>query len=234
MTFVEAPWAKVPIELAMDEETTMAEMRVYVALDFLAGKRGWWYGSQDRLSEECGVAARTVRAAVQSLIARGFVTSERMGADHGTVLRYSIVARLRVTGKDLPLTHLPDRQGSAALLAENCRSQRQASASPYKEPQTSPQTSPQRSPPYPPVSGGGPPSPGEVIEIRAARAQRGSRRQRDLEAARETRPDLSGLVVPDCVRREQGTASCYEIAPDYPQAWCRPCRTAGVAEAVPP
>lgn len=177
MTQVEAPWSKMPLELTTDPATTLADVRLYSTLDYLAGKRGWWYGSQERIAEETGMAERSIRRAMNSLIERGYIETQRLGVEYGTVLRYVIVARNvsppAISDRPTTATHSashPAKDGRS--LGQQWPLARPRMAAAYKEPQTSPQTSTTDLNPPNPQRGKSP----------AQRGRDGSRRQRDVAA----------------------------------------------------
>ena len=91
---VEAPWAKVPLHILKDDSLTMGDIRVYGALDFLAGKRGWWYGTWEDIAKAAGTSRPTVARAVERLREKGYVSTQKMGIRYAHVLRYLTDARL--------------------------------------------------------------------------------------------------------------------------------------------
>jgi hypothetical protein len=90
---IEAPWAKIPKALLRDEKITGADLRTYWAIDYLAGKRGWWYGSQEMLAEEAGISPRTLERSCQRLKARGYISTRRLGMKYHTWTMYHVLAR---------------------------------------------------------------------------------------------------------------------------------------------
>jgi len=103
---VDEPWSKVPVSLVDAPNMTLSALRLYLLLDEKVGKRGWWYGGQQELADELGVSVRTVRDCTETL--NGYVAVERLGAEHGTRLKYLVLARTLVVEAE------SDRQDSAA------------------------------------------------------------------------------------------------------------------------
>ena len=90
---VEAPWAKIPLHVLTDEALTLGDVRVYCALDFLAGKRGHWYGPLEEIAAHAGVSKPTVARAIDTLRKRDYISTVKMGLQHRNVLRYHVHAR---------------------------------------------------------------------------------------------------------------------------------------------
>lgn len=97
---IEAPWAKVPLHVAADESLTLGDLRAYIAIDYLAGKRGWWYGPQSEIAELMGVHENTVQRAVQALRDAGHISTVRLGLSQKRVTRYYVHARTLDTDVD--------------------------------------------------------------------------------------------------------------------------------------
>lgn len=91
------PFAQIPLDIAFDESLTMADIRVYLAIDHLCGKRGWWVCGQEVLASKTGLGERSVQRSVATLRERGYIVTVRLGAQSGTRLRYELPAR---TGRD--------------------------------------------------------------------------------------------------------------------------------------
>ena len=92
---IESPWAKVPIDLLQHPGVTLADVQVYVHIDYAAGKRGYWDGTQREIAEATGVTDRTVRTAITRLEQFDYITTQRLGFANRTVLRYWVLARSR-------------------------------------------------------------------------------------------------------------------------------------------
>lgn len=90
----EAPWAKVPLALAR-EDFSGADLRTYIAIDGLAGRRGYWYGLQSELVEMTGVSERQVSQAVRRLRDGGYLLTEALGLRYNNMLLYVVPARTR-------------------------------------------------------------------------------------------------------------------------------------------
>lgn len=93
MPKIEAPWAKIPISL-VQAEVTLADIQVYAAIDYLAGKRGWWYGSHKMIAARAGgISEKSVQRAVARLSKLGFLTSKRLGMKYHTWTQYWVLSR---------------------------------------------------------------------------------------------------------------------------------------------
>lgn len=90
---IESPWSKVPMELVDEPGITLADLRVYIHLDYAAGKRGYWHGTQAELAADSGIVERTVRRAVTKLERLGYIETRRLGIENRTALRYWVLAR---------------------------------------------------------------------------------------------------------------------------------------------
>jgi hypothetical protein len=90
---VDEPWAKVPMSLVTSPGITLSDVELYVYLDYRAGRRGWWYGSQPVITTETALPLRTVQRSVAALSAAGYIAVERLGTDYATVNKYIILAR---------------------------------------------------------------------------------------------------------------------------------------------
>ena len=103
----DATWsAKMPMSM-FSGEFTEAQVAIYSALDFLAGKRGWWYGEQDeiilyaeRRLHQLGIptkmqnySASTFRRAIKLLRIKGLIVTENMGLKMNGILKYYVIAR---------------------------------------------------------------------------------------------------------------------------------------------
>lgn len=69
----EAPWAKIPRDLYLDMGASRGDIAVYCEIDYLCGKRGYYYVGYDVLAERLGVSDRTVRRAVGWLVERSYL-----------------------------------------------------------------------------------------------------------------------------------------------------------------
>jgi len=98
----EAPWAKVPVHLAHDPEMTLGALRVYVTLDYLAGKRGGWFGDQSMVAEESGVSQATVSRALAMLCDRSYIAMR--DTPHGSRYAQEFVILARFTPEDQVFT----------------------------------------------------------------------------------------------------------------------------------
>lgn len=122
---IESPWAKVPIDLLQQPGITLADLSVYICLDYAAGKRGYWHGTQGELAEASGIVERTVRRAVTKLERLEYIETRRLGIENRTALRYWVLARslpideaeqiadeeIRPTGHSDPVATPPSGQG---------------------------------------------------------------------------------------------------------------------------
>jgi len=66
----------VPLIVANDPEITLGGLRVYIALDSLAGTTGTWSGSLQSLCKRANSPMAVVARAVTLLVSKGFVLSE--------------------------------------------------------------------------------------------------------------------------------------------------------------
>ena len=94
---IDEPWAKIPLSVADDERLTRADLRVYIRLDYLGGRRGHWYGPRSFLAEALGIHKDTVASSIQVLVHYGYIAVERLGIRYGNVYRYIVLARTQVT-----------------------------------------------------------------------------------------------------------------------------------------
>ena len=103
-------YSKIPPEMLIDSKIIPIDIRIYGILDFLAGKRGWWYAPQDeildyfikRFMEMTDIkkirpisyfSASTIQRSVKRLRNAGYIITEQTGIEsHGT-LKYFILAR---------------------------------------------------------------------------------------------------------------------------------------------
>ena len=90
---VDEPWAKIPLSVADDDRLTRADLRVYIQLDYLGGRRGHWYGSRSIIAAALNIHPNTVALSVQTLVERGYIAVERLGIRYDNVYRYYILAR---------------------------------------------------------------------------------------------------------------------------------------------
>ena len=100
-------YCKIPLDLIDNKNITLTDIRVYAALDFLAGKQGWWHGEQEKIfdflevrKEKLSVSSPnifpsriTINRAIQKLRLQGHITTEKMGLKMNNVVRCYIVAR---------------------------------------------------------------------------------------------------------------------------------------------
>lgn len=93
MTQIEAPWCKIPLHVLSDGTLTAGDLRVYGTLDYLAGKRGWFYNNQETVAETAGVSLNTCQRAIDKLREREYISTVRLGLKDNRVLRYLIHAR---------------------------------------------------------------------------------------------------------------------------------------------
>lgn len=93
-TLIDEPWAKVPISLITDPGVKNGSaLKVFLWLDFKAGKRGWWRTDQRAIADALEIAPATAKRAVQQLRDAGYIETERTGPRSGTVLVYYILSR---------------------------------------------------------------------------------------------------------------------------------------------
>ena len=93
-TLIDEPWAKVPISLITDPGVKNGSaLKVFLWLDFKAGKRGWWRTDQRAIADALEIAPATAKRAVQQLRDAGYIETERTGPRQGTVLVYYILSR---------------------------------------------------------------------------------------------------------------------------------------------
>lgn len=91
---LQSPWAVVPMALIEQADITLADLRVYMNIDHLAGKRGTWYGPIDELVALTGSGRRSVERSVAKLREGGFIATKREGPSRGSVLHFAILARV--------------------------------------------------------------------------------------------------------------------------------------------
>ena len=93
MPQIEAPWCKVPMYVGTDPALTLGDLRVYMALDYMAGKRGWFYDPQAKVAEVANVSLDTCQRAIEKLRQRGYISTVQLGLKDRRVLRYALHAR---------------------------------------------------------------------------------------------------------------------------------------------
>jgi hypothetical protein len=107
---------KIPLTMTSDKEITIWDIRIYAALDFLAGERGWWYGEQEEIisyliDKLSGLNAtstikipsiKTFRRSIKRLREKHYIVTQQMGLEMKSILKYFIVARK----PELPPRHL--------------------------------------------------------------------------------------------------------------------------------
>ncbi len=114
---IPAPWFKAPLALAFDEELTLADVRVYAAIDYRAGPRGYWWGTHQAISDETcphtdatratcpghepTVAQRSIERCVRRLETRGYIGTTRLGLQYQNATMYFVLART-IDGPDGP------------------------------------------------------------------------------------------------------------------------------------
>ena len=107
-TLIDEPWAKVPISLITDPGVKNGSaLKVFLWLDFKAGKRGWWRTDQRAIADALEIAPATAKRAVQQLRDAGYIETERTGPREGTVLVYYILSRT-VPAPDPDASDLPE------------------------------------------------------------------------------------------------------------------------------
>lgn len=109
-------YTNIPLTMIFDKDMNITDLRVYSALDFLAGERGWWYGKQDEIFQflfdkfnkiEIIFSAtdrnnKTFRRSIKKLREKNYIVTQRMGMRMNHILKYFIIARK----PDLPPRHL--------------------------------------------------------------------------------------------------------------------------------
>lgn len=112
---IESWHTRCPTLMFFEPDLTMSDMRIYAALDFLAGKRGWWYGEQDQIIAQLSqrlmkigiplhqreLSTSTFRRAIKKLRIKGYIVTENLGIRMNNVLKYYITSRK----PDLPPIH---------------------------------------------------------------------------------------------------------------------------------
>ncbi len=76
---IDAPWAKIPLAVADDSRLSRSALRIYIHLDYLAGRRGYWYGSPTTLGYVARVSPATLRSAIRLLVGCGYISVDRFG-----------------------------------------------------------------------------------------------------------------------------------------------------------
>jgi hypothetical protein len=82
-----------PLQVAEDPSLSLADLKVYVALDYLCGKRGWWYGSQASIAERLHLSTRSVERSVAKLVEAEHIGTRRLGIRFRTWTMYHVLAR---------------------------------------------------------------------------------------------------------------------------------------------
>lgn len=67
----------VPVAILLDQEITLADLKVYTALSSFQGSNDDAYPSREKIVERCGLALETVSRAVSHLVERGWVERKR-------------------------------------------------------------------------------------------------------------------------------------------------------------
>lgn len=123
---IEAPWAKVPIDLMHIPGITLADVKVYVALDHASGKRGRCVMTQAEIMADTHISSdRTIRTSVAKLAEHGYIAIERTGWELKTTNQYFMLARTapaegadqdyRSVGSELPVGQ---QRGSAHTISD--------------------------------------------------------------------------------------------------------------------
>ncbi|MCC6269616.1 MAG: hypothetical protein IT300_18820 [Dehalococcoidia bacterium] len=110
---IEAPWAKMPLHVICDRELTANDLRVYAVLDFLSGKRGWFYDSREEIACKAQVSAAAVSRAIDVLRRKSLIRTEPMGLAHGNVNKYFVLARTIPLDADNAAVVNPDKGSSS-------------------------------------------------------------------------------------------------------------------------
>ena len=102
------PWyTKLPSTIAFDNDLNISDIQIYVALDVLAGKRGWWYGEQEEILTLAGEklagmghtisfslpSTSTFRRSIKKLREKRYIVTEKLGLKMNNLLKYYLVAR---------------------------------------------------------------------------------------------------------------------------------------------
>ena len=133
-TLIDEPWAKVPISLITDPGVKNGSaLKVFLWLDFKAGKRGWWRTDQRAIADALEIAPATAKRAVQQLRDAGYIETERTGPREGTVLVYYILSRSIPAHEVDVITPDPDASDLPEVAPE------ETSASIISAPSASPQ-----------------------------------------------------------------------------------------------
>jgi biotin operon repressor len=120
-------YGQVP-ESLLAAHPTAATITVYIHLDLIAGRRGYWYCAQAEIAEATGLSRRSVERAIPWLRERGFITTTRQRHERD-VYRYDICSRQE-------RRHVPTELAAPpAKIGGNSRS------SPYKDHREQPQSS---------------------------------------------------------------------------------------------
>lgn len=95
---VEAPWCKMPMALAVGAGWTKTDVAVYAYLDYRAGKRGWFYDTQQSIVEALGSSLTGVKRSIAALKDAGYVDVERTARDGSNT--YYVRARVALAGDE--------------------------------------------------------------------------------------------------------------------------------------
>lgn len=101
-------YIKLPLTLVDNKNITLTDIRVYTALDFIAGNRGWWHLPQEEIFDQYETrkvakdlgpleynppSLRSINRAIKRLREENYIVTKRMGIDQHNVLQYYIIAR---------------------------------------------------------------------------------------------------------------------------------------------
>lgn len=109
-------YTRIPLAMMFDKDINKTDIKIYSAIDFLAGERGWWYGKQDEIFQflfdrfaqteivfsSTDRSNKTIRRSIKKLREKNYIVTQRMGMRMNHILKYFIIARK----PDLPPRHL--------------------------------------------------------------------------------------------------------------------------------
>jgi hypothetical protein len=82
-----------PLHVGRDSTLSLSDVKVYMMLDYLCGKRGWWYGPHHDIAERLDISTRSVERSVSKLVEAGHIATKRLGMRFRTWTMYHVLAR---------------------------------------------------------------------------------------------------------------------------------------------